>query len=62
MQFNKVNDRIIEELKTIVGAANVLNEHEKMEMYARDEVSDQLWEKMPEVVVKPEMPGRSVRS
>ncbi|SHE72042.1 glycolate oxidase [Desulforamulus putei DSM 12395] len=54
MQYNKVNDGIIEELKTIVGAANVLTEHEKMEMYARDEVSDQLWEKMPEVVVKPE--------
>ncbi|GAB6157164.1 FAD-binding oxidoreductase [Desulfotomaculum varum] len=54
MQYNKVSDKIIEELKAIVGAANVITEHDKLEMYARDEVSDQLWEKMPEVVVKPE--------
>ncbi|AEF95060.1 D-lactate dehydrogenase (cytochrome) [Desulfotomaculum nigrificans CO-1-SRB] len=54
MQFNKVTDQIVEELKAIVGQANVLYDEEKMEMYSRDEVSDKLWEKMPEVVVKPE--------
>lgn len=53
MQFNKVTEQLIAELKSIVGEANVLQDEEKIEMYSRDEVSDKLWEKMPEVVVKP---------
>lgn len=53
MQFNKVNEDVIKELQNIVGANNVLLDTEKMEPYSRDETSDQLWEKMPEVVVKP---------
>ncbi|ABO48917.1 FAD linked oxidase domain protein [Desulforamulus reducens MI-1] len=54
MQFNKVTDGIVQELKAILGEGNVLIEEEKLDMYSRDEVSDKLWEKMPEVVVKPE--------
>lgn len=54
MQFNKISEQIVEELRGIVGASNVLLEEEKIEMYSRDEVSDKLWEKMPEVVIKPE--------
>lgn len=54
MRYNSVTDDTIKELISIVGEANVLFEEEKIEMYARDEVSDQLWEKLPEVVVKPE--------
>lgn len=53
MQFNSVTKEVLEELKVIVGEANVLVEEEKIEMYSRDEVSDKLWEKMPEAVVKP---------
>ena len=54
MQFNKVTDSIIKQLQEIIGAANVIVDAEKMEMYSRDETADKLWEKMPEVVVKPE--------
>ncbi|MBC8014742.1 MAG: FAD-binding protein [Sporomusaceae bacterium] len=54
MQFNKVTDSIIRQLQEILGAANVIADKEKMEMYSRDETSDKLWEKMPEVVIKPE--------
>jgi len=53
MQFNKVTDLIIKELQEIIGKANVIIDEEKMEMYSHDETSDKLWEKMPEVVVKP---------
>ncbi len=54
MQFNKVTDVIIKKLQDILGTANVVVDEEKMEMYSRDETSDKLWEKMPEVVIKPE--------
>lgn len=54
MQFNNVTETIIKELETILGAANVIVDKEKMEMYSRDETSERLWEKMPEVVIKPE--------
>ncbi|ABZ85145.1 fad/fmn-containing dehydrogenase [Heliomicrobium modesticaldum Ice1] len=54
MQFNKVTDGVVAELRALLGDANVLIDEEKMEMYSKDEVSDKLWEKMPEVVVKPE--------
>lgn len=54
MRFNKVTDEIIEKLQDILGKANVVVDEEKMEMYSRDETSDKLWEKMPEVVIKPE--------
>jgi len=54
MQFNKVSDLIIKKLQENIGAANVIVDEEKMEMYSHDETSDKLWEKMPEVVVKPE--------
>ncbi|AJQ28689.1 FAD-binding oxidoreductase [Pelosinus fermentans] len=54
MQFNKVTENIIKQLEAILGKANVVVDEEKMEMYSRDETSDKLWEKMPEVVIKPE--------
>ena len=55
MQFNKVTQKHIDELKAIFGDANVLFDEEKMDMYSRDEVSDKQWEHMPEVVVKAEL-------
>jgi glycolate oxidase len=54
MQYHKITVEDVKELSTFIGAANVLVEDEKMDMYSRDEVSDKSWEKYPEAVVKPE--------
>ncbi|MGI6093500.1 MAG: FAD-binding protein [Veillonellaceae bacterium] len=54
MQYHKITAEDIKELSALIGEANVVVEEEKMDMYSRDEVSDKNWEKMPEVVVKPE--------
>lgn len=54
MRYNPVTGKIIDELKTIVGEANVVLDPEKLAVYGRDEVSEVDWQHMPEVVVKPE--------
>ncbi|NHM27467.1 FAD-binding protein [Desulfofundulus sp. TPOSR] len=54
MRYNRITAGIIDELKSIVGEANVVVDPEKMEVYGRDEVSEAMWQHMPEVVVKPE--------
>jgi len=52
--YNKVTDKIIAELKEIVGEHNVILEQEKLEVYAHDEVPEVEWHRMPEVAIKPE--------
>jgi glycolate oxidase len=54
MEYHKITAEDIKEISALIGAANVVVDEEKMDMYSRDEVSDKLWEKMPELVVKPE--------
>lgn len=51
--FNKVDERIIDELITICGANDVLTEEEDLERYSQDE-SGRFYAHMPEVVVKTE--------
>lgn len=50
--YNKVNEKIIEKIISIVGKENVILEKEALENYAHDETP--LYHSMPEVVVKPE--------
>lgn len=54
MQYNKVTERIIDELKKIVGETNVILDQEKLEVYSHDEVPEVEWYHMPEVAVKPQ--------
>lgn len=54
MKYKPVTEEILEQLRTIVGPANVVLDPEKMETYAHDEVPEEMWKRMPEVVVKPE--------
>lgn len=54
MQYHKITAEDVRELGALIGEANVVADEEKIDMYSRDEVSDKLWEKLPEVVVKPE--------
>ncbi len=49
-----VNMAVVEELRQMVGAGNVIfNDFEKMKVYSHDEVADKDYERMPDVVVKP---------
>lgn len=52
--FNKVNQKIIEELSEIVEPANVIVDEERMLDYSHDEFSLPEIASMPDVVVKPE--------
>lgn len=54
MKYNKITGEILEQLKNIVGFGNVVVDQEKMDVYAHDEVSEEMWKRMPEVVVKAE--------
>jgi len=47
----RVDDKIIQELKQIVGAANVITDPDTLENYSHDETP--LYRSMPEAVVKP---------
>ena len=51
--YNRVTEAITDELARIVGEQLVLTDVEKMEPYSHDEVSEQEYSCMPEVVVKP---------
>lgn len=50
MNYRKVDQQIIEELKAIVGAANVITDPETLENYSHDETP--LYSSLPEAVVK----------
>lgn len=49
-----VTDEIVEQLRKIVGPGGVITDTEKMAPYAHDEVSEEVYTRMPDVVVKPE--------
>ena len=51
MQYNKVDEKIIENLKNIVGKENVIVDKEALENYSHDETP--LYKSMPEAAVKP---------
>lgn len=53
-RYSKADQRIIDELISIVGSAGVVAEPDKMAAYAHDETSEAAYCRMPEVVVKPE--------
>jgi len=52
-RYNKVDKDIIEKLKKIVGEQFVITDQEKIEPYSHDEVAEEEYAHMPEVVVKP---------
>ncbi len=51
MNYNKVDEKIVEKLKSIVGAENVILDKEALENYAHDETP--FYKSMPEAAVKP---------
>src|ERR1700739_3091833 len=51
MNYNKINVKILDGLKQIVGSDFVFTSHEKLEQYGKDETEDLLF--LPEVIVKP---------
>ena len=51
MEYTKINAEILAKLESIVGAANVLTDVEKMQPYAHDEVTDPAYHHLPEAVV-----------
>lgn len=52
-KYSPVTPAIVEELKEIIGAKNVLVDEEKIEAYSHDETSAEEYGHMPEVVVTP---------
>ena len=51
--YNRITEDVIRELRSIVGPSSVVTDAEKMLPYAHDEVSEDAYVKMPEVVVRP---------
>lgn len=54
MEYNRVTEPVIAELKSIVGSQNVLDDPEQMLSYSHDEATGAKWRHLPEVVVKPQ--------
>jgi len=52
-EYNKIDREIISRLKDIVGEQYVVTDEEKMEPYSHDEVAEEHYAHMPDVVVKP---------
>lgn len=52
--YHAVTPAIIDELKLLVTEKNVIIEPDRLEIYSHDEVTDQRYHHMPEVVVLPE--------
>lgn len=52
--YGKINHKIADELKNIVGEINCIQQEEKMEDYSHDEFSLKDIARMPDAVVKPE--------
>jgi len=52
-QYNRIDDDILGRLKRIVGDQYVVTDEEKMEPYSHDEVAEEAYAHMPDVVVKP---------
>ncbi len=52
-KYNKVDQEILKRLREIVGNQFVIIDDEKMEAYSHDEVAEEEYAHMPDVVVKP---------
>ncbi len=53
MKYNPVTPKILEELRGIVGAKNVITDKEKLEVFSHDETPIQQYAHMPEVALTP---------
>ncbi|MDD4569543.1 MAG: FAD-binding oxidoreductase [Tepidanaerobacteraceae bacterium] len=53
MKYNKITQKVIDELIEILGKKNVILDKEKMETYSHDETPVEQYANMPEVVVTP---------
>jgi len=53
-KYNKCSNEIIAELKAIVGEKSVITDIDRLAPYSQDEVTDERYHHMPEVVVFPE--------
>jgi glycolate oxidase len=61
-KYNPVTSRIVDELKSIVGAKYVIfGDDEKLTAYSHDEVPDRRYAHMPEAVVRPRTAGEISR-
>ena len=52
-QYNKIDSEILKSLGQIVGEQYVVTDEEKMEPYSHDEIAEEQYAHMPDVVVKP---------
>ena len=52
-QYNKIDQVVLKRLRDIVGDQFVITGEEKMEPYSHDEIPEEKYAHMPEVVVKP---------
>lgn len=52
-KYNEITNQIVDELNQIVGERFVITDEEDMEVYSHDEVAEEEYAHMPEVVVKP---------
>jgi len=52
--YHAVTPLIIEQLQSLVSEKNVFIDKERLEVYSHDEVTDQRYHHLPEVVVLPE--------
>lgn len=50
MQYEKINDSVLEKLRAIVGIKNVLTDPDLIQPYSHDEVTDPAYHHMPEAV------------
>lgn len=53
MRYNAVTAKVVDELRRIVGAKNVITDEERMEAYSHDETNKAEYGRMPDVVVTP---------
>jgi glycolate oxidase len=53
MSYSRITERVLSELRSIVGAGNVLADAAKIEAYSHDETSAEEYGHMPEAVVTP---------
>ena len=52
-QYNKIDQLVLKRLRDIVGDQFIITDEEKMEPYSHDEIPEEKYAHMPEVVVKP---------
>lgn len=54
MEYNKITPLVLDAIMAIVGAGNVINQHDELEKYSHDETEDLVY--YPEVVARPQTP------